>query len=249
MAIFFIYFPCLSAGMGYIMVLYLDGAFAGRHSHSFFGDIKMVKSKNIRLLLLNSFVFVIAASFSDLLFAADEYLLGTHQWSSHGGSRQIVTGGTMSLWMNLYPGSVDPVSISWVISNNDIGDTFFSDAESGPGFSRVVDYLTNGQNDSVGIAFLGGGHFISEDTMTDVMGIPQVDFYGYDITRIGLTVNNLTFDTPGSNPNGNGIWTDYSYDVSTSFYGTPEPSSCAFVILGGLYIFRKRQQVRTRDTS
>jgi len=223
-------------------LLFTLRAFAGRNNCIFFRDITMVKSKNARLLILRCFVFIITMSFSDLLFASDEYLLGTYQWGVDGGGTQkIVTEAPMSLWMNFVPPLPNPVCISWVISENDVGDTLFHDAESDPGFSGVVDYLINGQHDYVGIHFLGGGRNITEDAMTDAMGIQQVDFFGYDITRIGLTVHYLTFDTPGSNPNGDGIWTDYSYEVSTSFYGIPEPSTLLLLCLGGVIVRRKRR--------
>jgi hypothetical protein len=195
--------------------------------------------KDIRLSFFKSFVFIIVISFSELLFATEQLLCTWHWDVEGGGTSQIVSEAPLYLWTNPFPFPPHSAFISWIISEDDVGDTFFSDAESDPGFMSVVDYLTNGQLDCFGIEFLGGGHSLPEDTLTDAAGIPQCDFYGYDITRIGLTVHDLTFDTPGSNPNGDGIWTDYSYEVSTSFYGIPEPSTLLLLALGAVMV-RKR---------
>jgi hypothetical protein len=45
------------------------------------------------------------------------------------------------------------------------------------------------------------------------------DFQGYTVTAIGLSINSLTFESPGRNPNGDGNWTDCFYNVTFKIYG------------------------------
>lgn len=174
---------------------------------------------------------------SPSLFASD-YLLGTWQLSSFGGSSYIAATEE-PMFFKIRRGPVTFASISWMISENDIGNTLFADAESDPGFDNVVSYLTNGQEEFMTIFFLYGGSGIRESEFTDVIGIPQIDFQGYNITRIGLTLNDLFLSTPGQNPNDDGVWTDYSYDASISFY-VPEPATLLLLSLGGLILRKKK---------
>jgi hypothetical protein len=50
----------------------------------------------------------------------------------------------------------------------------------------------------------------------------------------------MTLDTPGSNPNHDGIWTDYSYDTTFTIEETPEPATLSLLALGGLAMLRRR---------
>ncbi len=71
-----------------------------------------------------------------------------------------------------------------------------------------------------------------------------VDLAGYTIESVTRTITVL-LDSPGSDPNGDGIWTDI--DISTVFeiYGTiPEPSSLVVLALAsaGLFVRRRRKR-------
>jgi PEP-CTERM motif len=59
-----------------------------------------------------------------------------------------------------------------------------------------------------------------------------IDLQGFQIGSIGLHVDSLTISSPGSNPNGDGIWTDVFFEGTVTVYAVPEPSS-----LGLLGIF------------
>lgn len=72
-----------------------------------------------------------------------------------------------------------------------------------------------------------------------------VDLAGYTIESVTRTITVL-LDSPGSDPNGDGIWTDI--DISTVFeiYGTiPEPSSLVVLAIGaGGLLLRHRARGR-----
>jgi hypothetical protein len=54
----------------------------------------------------------------------------------------------------------------------------------------------------------------------DQVGPNGVDLAGYTINRIGFRLDALTFDSPGEDANGNGIWTDYTIQGAFLFEGT-----------------------------
>jgi hypothetical protein len=65
--------------------------------------------------------------------------------------------------------------------------------------------LTNASGSVVG----GSGEGSLESSF--FMGRPSggVDFAGYAITSVEFHVDSILFDTPGSDPYGDGVWTDY----------------------------------------
>jgi hypothetical protein len=109
-----------------------------------------------------------------------------------------------------------------------VGSTIWIDSSS-PGFDAFVSYITDGVNGPMGVAFLpagtGGRGEIDlpgnqRGFFADQVGLGGNDLAGYAIGRIGLRVDAASFDTPGSNPNGDGNWTDFSFDGTFLFEGT-----------------------------
>jgi len=100
--------------------------------------------------------------------------------------------------------------------------------------------LTNGESDRIAFQYVtpvGGGGGFSLPEATFFTSYPAqwngIDFQGYEINSLSLTINSLTFNSPGSNPNGNGEWTDYTFDATLAVNGqaVPEPSSFLFGIM------------------
>ena len=162
--------------------------------------------------------------------------LGEINHDDSGGSRVIASSVEFSWndhwWTKL---------LDWgVVTPSDVGKTFTQSAVTSPDFDFFSSMLTSGTDDIlyVQLRFPNGSsagtgapesYWLNKFIQTET-----VDFYGWQVTEINLTVNSLTIDTPGSNPNGDGIWTDCVYDVTFSIYGIPEPSTLLLLGLGAV---------------
>jgi hypothetical protein len=114
-----------------------------------------------------------------------------------------------------------------VFTPADVGKTVTMIEATDPEFNAVAAVLTNGLNDPLYFQIIGrpggGGHGESSSEafsfFGDSSGAHGTDFKDYTIQCISLRINSLTLNTPGQNPNGNGIWTDYSINYSLLVQG------------------------------
>ena len=117
----------------------------------------------------------------------------------------------------------------------DIGKTFTATESSDADFSKAAGFLTNGINNEVGVerSFngAGGGGGITESYA--LFGGSGIDFAGMSIKSIDMHIDNLLITSPGSDPNGDGIWTDVEYGVTVTVNAVPLPSSL-FIFTSGL---------------
>ncbi len=131
-----------------------------------------------------------------------------------------------------------------ILSAADVGKTFTVATE--PGFADAVGLLTNGINDNINYVIVGldgpgpigsvseAALFFGDDT-----GARGIDFSGATIDDIRLTLNTLSFATPGSDLNGDGNWTDTTLHATVAVTGAvPLPTSalllasCLFGLAG-----------------
>jgi hypothetical protein len=63
-----------------------------------------------------------------------------------------------------------------------------------------------------------------------------------------LLFNSLQFLSPGSNPNGDGVWTDINYSAVFSVYGMviPEPASLTTVMFGTAALIARTKMLTRR---
>lgn len=70
----------------------------------------------------------------------------------------------------------------------------------------------------------------------DHTGANGVDFAGFVITSIDLVIDTLSFDTPGSDPNGDSLWTDVTFGATFVVNGNPaavpEPTTSFMLGIG-----------------
>jgi hypothetical protein len=106
------------------------------------------------------------------------------------------------------------------------GTTIWTDG-SNAYFDNIVSEITNGVSGSIEAEVrASNGAFGSivaasePQLFDDQVGPSGVDLAGYRIDRIGFRVDEITIDSPGSDPNGDGIWTDVSLTGAFLFEGT-----------------------------
>jgi hypothetical protein len=123
------------------------------------------------------------------------------------------------------------------ISIKDIGKPFIASSITSQGFDLFTKALTNGVNECMTIKMAGSGICVDDNSWLRATGDA---LRAYEIDHYSLVFNSLTIKIPGSDPSGNGNWTDYSGDFTFNVYGTiPEPATFSLLTLGVVFIRRK----------
>jgi len=60
--------------------------------------------------------------------------------------------------------------------------------------------------------------------------------------EIRVTLQSFSYDSPGSDPNGDGIWTEYTTSYLFEFVSVPAPSSAALLLTGGVLAGRRKRR-------
>ncbi len=116
----------------------------------------------------------------------------------------------------------------------DVGQSFDM---TGADPSVFFGLLTDGADETLSAAGDTGFSTVSTHTNESVWfssnsNLTGPDLAGFDVDRVELVLNSLSFDSPGSNPEGDGNWTDVNYGVTYNFYA-PEPASAALLAWAG----------------
>jgi hypothetical protein len=183
--------------------------------------------KKFACILLGLLFFALAPSVAAAPVSSD-YLIVEIPFSSAGGSALITSDVKLVFCIDndSQNCSTHPLeSLTFAPATPaSVGTTIW--AANDAGFQGVTAQLTDGSVDLVGyVAILdpsGPGWFVqSEPDLFDrSTGVGGVDLSGYWIDRIGFRVDSLTLNSPGENPNGDGIWTDYSISGAYVIEGT-----------------------------
>ena len=133
------------------------------------------------------------------------------------------------------------ISLSWNVTADDVGKTFFASADTHENFDVFTFPLTNGSDNLLYLTDSTISPKFYTGTPSESMlinGIQDgVEFEGYTIDSIALTVNELFFDYGG-------FPTNYSYDITYTINGAeaianPEPATVFLLGLGGFFLRRK----------
>ncbi|MCP4107130.1 MAG: PEP-CTERM sorting domain-containing protein [Desulfobacteraceae bacterium] len=123
-------------------------------------------------------------------------------------------------------------TFDFILSADDVGQTFT--VSSGAEFDEGAMYLTNGSNNLISNWVYGypngagAGHGSTEAYLfSDDYTENGIDFAGFEITGIDMTLNSLNLDS-------HGYWTDVSFNATVVIDGisavVPEPAT--FFLLG-----------------
>jgi hypothetical protein len=160
-----------------------------------------------------------------------------------GSGHEVISSCNLDLYI-YENGNYSQKILSEVITQADVGATFT--ATSGPGFGDFVKFITNGTNGYViaEVKSVSGQSDLSGWFLeSDVFGKPTTgisDLQGCDpISSISLKINNFILDTPGTNLDHDGIWTDATCDFQFSVNVVPEPCTMATLFIGTLFLRRK----------
>jgi len=170
-------------------------------------------------------------------------VLGSLSLEAHGGIALVYTG----LDVEFSVGN-SPLLFDMDIEPNDAGQAFVATAANNPNFNQVCNWLTNGTDDPFRIASwtipggAGTSTYPPESLVFADTTLNGIDLEGSVIESITFSIEEFTLDSPGSNPNGNGIWTDHNYYLTVTVEGVPEPASLAILALGGLALLPRRRQ-------
>ena len=153
-------------------------------------------------------------------------LLASSALTVGGGSAIVMTGVVFTLSIGSMPGGPG-VFDNLVLTPDQTGSSYTIVSSDDEDFFTVTETLTNGVDEYITFSFTGsppgGGGAVSTTEsgffLGGVTGEYQPDFTGFEIDYFKLTINALTLDVPGSNPNGDGIWTGFSIDFQVEVYG------------------------------
>ena len=150
-------------------------------------------------------------------------------------------------------GGDGPIAWDRILSPADAGSVFTVTAINTPAFAAFAAWLTNGVDGRMGFAWLDprtDGVTRSPNKSTVFQGVPGgngIDLQGFNVTSMDFLLTQFTLTSPGSNPNGDGQWTDIGGTAQLTFnYETvPEPSSSVLVgcgLIGAMILnWRKRR--------
>ena len=157
-----------------------------------------------------------------------------------------VSGGTAGIFTNLgihlCNGSFSVCmfqSNGLVFGVGDAGRTIHIGPGDDPAFGTLADLFTNGGDDLLfyGTTFnngLGDGIPVHESTFFVQLpaGSNGIDLHGFQIGSFDLHLNQLTITSPGRDPNGDGLWTDFSWSATLYVYPVPEPGALSIFAIG-----------------
>jgi hypothetical protein len=170
-------------------------------------------------------------------------VLGTHTVNHAGGGSGLATAMTFAFgWGEDPPGIVNRLFEDVPVTPDDVGRTFVATAQTDADFAAIAAGLTDGTSEGIvsgqQVRFYsyfypdggGGSNGGPESVFFDDPDL--IDFHGFQITEIDLTIYAFTLTSPGWDPNGDGIWTDYSATVTVSVIGIPIPEPNSLLLFG-----------------
>lgn len=177
-------------------------------------------------------------------------LIGRINWTSSMGCAVITSEMNFSVVFDL--NETSRIFDSLLVDTSHVGVEYFATSSSGfspdNGFDKFTEYLTDGSDEALlfwSESGLSSGYGSGMGTWESLWFGTFPDFKGYTVEALGLRINSLTIESPGADPNGDGVWTDSTWNVTLNVYGqqpVPEPTTMLLVGSGllGMAAFRRK---------
>lgn len=178
---------------------------------------------------------------------------------TNAGANQ--NASSLALGLNYVSGSIfSPTATNTLFSGltivqSDSGKSFVASSTTDSQFDGFAALLTDGTDGNVGGGVILGTVYVSpliggnseSSFFTLPAGSNGIDFQGFTIDHIDFLVNSVSINSPGSNPNEDGVWTDYNLSGVFQVFGeqivaVPEPSSIGLVALGTMALVIRRRR-------
>jgi hypothetical protein len=175
-----------------------------------------------------------------------------------GGGDQVGPA-TFSFYEREFKTIQYPIFDSYTFTPSEAGHVFTVTQANDSNFDPLAALLTDGVDEDVGYAFrINGGPGVQLNAPESVFfgNMPNNNpngfgLKGFKIDSISLVFNQLSLDSPGSNPNGDGIWTDFSFnaELSINYEPVPEPALPSLIVVGLLFgvLFRRLSALTNPD--
>lgn len=150
--------------------------------------------------------------------ASADALLWSHEIQRSGGTLGVATriGPRIEIRDSNAPSPVPLARLfAWLdLDAGHSGMRFTADATTDPDWPYFAHHLTDGVPHQVRVVLM-----LSSGSGSGYQ-IPGPEFPGMIITRAELQLGTVSLVSPGSNPNGDGNWTDYVFEARLDVYGT-----------------------------
>lgn len=142
------------------------------------------------------------------------------------GGRVVADAATLALYVG--PDGADFAIFEATLTADDMGTTMSLGPDDSAGFDEAVALLTNGVNDEVALwrTVVGGSTAITGSFEADAFSGGALDgqgpdFAGAEITGISLELDSVSIQSPGDDPNGDGLWTSAFIEGRIVVMGRP----------------------------
>ena len=206
-----------------------------------------VPCRHLLLVALVGCLLSPAACFADLIGVISNSWEGGYAHTSQSDDPLYFAFGNFSHeseWSEFF-WITNAVYDAYAFTSNDVGSVFYLTAAEDADFTQLAANLVNGQADRIGYIMdddpipVGADYHYTQNYEDYMLAgslylTNGIDLQGTVIDRFSLVINDLYLDSPGSDPNGDGNWTDLRFSVTLYIEGhvIPEPYSIFLFSMG-----------------